>query len=99
MSGQNTRPLPLRSEDQGHATNLTHLLARFRHQVEHDAGQPIEALDLNAALLLSDLCRFLELSDEGCGRVLGDGAAAFVGHVETQRVGLQLCPSPESLVA
>ncbi len=89
MSGQNAQ----------NATNLTHLLARFRQQVEREAGQPIESLDLNAALLLSDLCRFLELSDEGCGRVLGDGAAAFVGHVETQRVGLPLCPSPESLVA
>lgn len=87
MSGQNTQ----------HAANFTELLARFRQQVERDAGQPLETLDLNAALLLSDLCRFMELPEEGCGHVLGAGAAAFVGQVETQRVSLR--PSPESLVA
>ncbi len=87
MSGQNTQ----------NATNLTHLLARFRQQVEREAGQPIESLDLNAALLLSDLCRFMELPQEGCGRVLGAGAVSFVGQVEAQRVSLR--PSPESLTA
>jgi len=94
MSGQNTQHAARSTQ---HAPNLTHLLTRFRRQVERDAGQPIETLDLNAALLLSDLCRFMGLPDEGCDRVLGARAVAFVGQVETQQISPRL--SPESLVA
>ncbi len=80
----------------GEPVSITDLLAGFRAKLEGEAEAPIEALDLNAALLLSDLCNHLGLSTENRHRVLGDRAAVFVQRVQDERPALRL--SPQALV-
>ena len=58
---------------------LTGRLARFRVKLEREADRPIDGLHLDAALLLSDLCRFLGLDEAQHRHVLGQDA---VHHVE-----------------
>lgn len=80
----------------GQPVSITDLLAQFRAKLEQEAEAPLEALDLNAALLLSDLCNHLGLSPANHDRVLGDQAAGFVSRVQEQRPRLRL--SPQALV-
>ena len=61
--------------------NMSDLLADFRKYLEREAGTPVEGLDTNAALMLHDLCLFLELGKSQRQKVLGRSATAFV---ETQ---------------
>ncbi len=76
----------------GEPVSITALLAAFRAKLEQEAEAPLEALDLNAALLLSDLCNHLGLSAENHDRALGDRAAAFVSQVQSERPALRLSP-------
>jgi hypothetical protein len=59
-------------------TTMSKLLADFRKQLERDSGAPIEQTELNAALLLHDLCAFLKLGEKQRREVLGNRGAAFV---------------------
>ncbi len=47
-------------------------LADFAARLRRELGQPLSAIDLNAALLLRDLCEAWPLSAEQQARVLGD---------------------------
>ena len=59
--------------------SMTALLQDFRRQLEHDSGGPIQELDqMNAAMLINDLCVFLGLSDQNRRKILGAPAAMFV---------------------
>ena len=68
--------------------NMSDLLADFRRYLEREAGTPVERLDVNAALLLHDLCEFLELGEPQRQKVLGRSAAAFVKAELDARVSL-----------
>ncbi len=62
--------------------SLTKLLTDFRQQLEHESGSTVNRLDTNAAELLSDLCRFLGLSDQNRRKVIGVNGAQYVDFVE-----------------
>ncbi len=62
--------------------SLTALLADFRQQLEHDSGASVNRVDANAAELLSDLCRFLGLSDQNRRKVLGMSGTRHVDAVD-----------------
>lgn len=47
-------------------------LANFAARLRRELGQPLHTVDLNAALLLCDLCEAWPLSVEQQARVLGD---------------------------
>ena len=63
--------------------SLTSLLSDFRQQLERESGGPINRLDANAAELLSDLCRFLGLSDQNRRKTLGTSGARYVDMIES----------------
>lgn len=69
-------------------TNVSSLLADFRRYIERESGVPIERIELNGALLLNDLCRFLRLGEEQRERVLGKSATSFVEQTLDGWVGL-----------
>jgi hypothetical protein len=50
---------------------LTGKLAQFRSGLEEGTGQPISTLQVDAALLLSDLCRSFNLDEEQHDYVAG----------------------------
>lgn len=56
-------------------------LARFRARLEREAEGPIGDLEVNAALLLSDLCRFLGLDEQQYTYVLGEHGVKYVLEV------------------
>ena len=62
--------------------SMTVLLADFRKQLERESGGSINRLDVNGAELLSDLCRFLGLSEKNRGIVLGKDGARHVDMIE-----------------
>ena len=66
--------------------NMSDLLADFREYLEGEAGVPVEGLDMNAALMLHDLCQFLELGVPQRRKVLGLSALAFVEGKVNQSV-------------
>jgi hypothetical protein len=68
--------------------SLTAALKHFRQQIETGTGAPIQSIEINAALLLADVCTFIGLSDERRREVLGKSAAAFVSSVEDEPVRL-----------
>jgi len=69
-------------------TSLTSLLQDFRRQLEHASGGPVQELDnVNAAMILSDLCIFLGLSDQNRRRVVGARAAAYIDQTLAAQVG------------
>lgn len=63
--------------------SLTLLLADFRKQLERESGGAINRLDVNGAELLSDLCKFLGLSDKNRGIVLGKEGTRHVDMIES----------------
>lgn len=65
---------------------LTGKLARFRVDLEQGTDQPIDALQVNAALFISDLCRFLGLDEEQHDHVLGESGVHHVLAVLETRV-------------
>jgi len=76
----------------GQPVSITDLLAQFRARLEEETKAPLEDLDLNAALLLSDLCRHLDLPAANHDRVLGERAAAWVQETLEERPRLRLSP-------
>ncbi|NTU61956.1 MAG: hypothetical protein HGB05_00820 [Chloroflexi bacterium] len=68
--------------------SLTTALKHFRQQVESGTGAPIQNIEINAALLLDDVCMFIGLSEEKRREVLGKSAASFVASVESEPVRL-----------
>ena len=69
-------------------------LAVFAEQLESDLDAALDRIDLNAALLLGDLCEFLHLSEAQRREVLGPQASAFVDLLDADRITL-----PEVLLA
>jgi hypothetical protein len=69
-------------------------LAVFAEQLETDLAAALDRIDLNAALLLGDLCEFLHLSEAQRREVLGPQASAFVDLLDADRITL-----PEVLLA
>ena len=67
---------------------MSHLLLDFRRYIEREAGQPIERIELNGALWMNDLCRFLRLGEGQRERVLGKSAVAYVEQTLDGWVGL-----------
>lgn len=68
------------------AETLCNRLWQFRLGLEGQAGQPVTTLDAPVALILSDLCRFLHLSEEQHRRVLGDEGVTYVNEFLNTRV-------------
>ena len=65
---------------------LVATLSTFREQLERDSGEPLQHLELNVALLLDDLCRFLQMNDQQRQQVLGQSAkhpSAILGECVT----------------
>ena len=67
---------------------MSHLLLDFRRYIEREAGQPIERIELNGALWMNDLCRFLRLGEGQRERVLGKSAVSYVERTLDGWVGL-----------
>jgi hypothetical protein len=44
--------------------SLTAVLKHFRQQIESGTGAPIQNIEINAALLLDDVCKFIGLSED-----------------------------------
>lgn len=61
-------------------------LTQFRADLEEGTGQPISDLQINAALLLSDLCRFLSLDEQQHDHVLGTSGVQHVMQVLETRM-------------
>lgn len=68
--------------------NVSDLLKDFRQYLEREAGMPVEQLETNAALVLHDLCQFLELGQAQRQKVLGRSAITFVEAQLNARVRL-----------
>jgi hypothetical protein len=68
--------------------NMSDLLADFRKYLEKDAGAPVQRIEANAALFLSDLCEFLRLGESQRQKVLGRAATSFVAMELAQQVKL-----------
>ena len=73
---------------------LTGRLAQFRVDLEKGTGQPIGVLQVNAALLLSDLCRFMGLDEEQHNHVLGKSGVQHVMRVLETRISVRMTTSP-----
>jgi len=75
-SSPNTIEMPSLAQD----------LMRFRQHLEADAAEPISALEVNAVLLLSDLCQFLELGTPQRSQVLGPYGTRYLATVLATQV-------------
>lgn len=62
--------------------SLAHLLTQFRQKLEAEAGEPIYEVEINAALLLSDLSRFLGMGIRQQNFILGADASNYVKEIE-----------------
>ena len=68
--------------------SLTDLLTHFRQTLERENGKPINELSqVNAAMLISDLCVFLGLSDQNRRKILGATAATHIDQTLAAQVG------------
>ena len=77
------------------ARYLTTKLTQFRTQLEKTSGHSIDTLEVDAALMLSDLCRFLGLEEAQHNRVLGDaGIASVLDHLEHRSPESEPEPAP-----
>ena len=62
--------------------SLTDLLTHFRQTLERENDKPINELgEVNAAMLISDLCVFLGLSDQNRRKILGAKAATYLDEI------------------
>ena len=66
--------------------SLTKLLTDFRRELESESGQPIEELEVNAALLLSDLCEHLRLGVAQHDMILGPRAVKRLTGLLSTRI-------------
>ncbi len=85
QAGQLARQKATFSQDPHKALmSLTALLAEFRQYLEAELAQDgiggIGECNLNAAALLSDLCKFMGLGPEQRARVLGPSGLAMLGE-------------------
>ena len=69
---------------------LTRQIEQFRLKIEAEMSQPIGALETNAALLLSDLCYFLSLTEEQHAQVLGRDGLEHITHYLDAKVTIAL---------
>ncbi len=69
--------------------SLTAALKHFRQEVEKGTGAQIQTIEVNAALFLDDVCKFVGLSDEKRRDVLGKSASVFVSSVEHEPNDIQ----------
>jgi hypothetical protein len=68
--------------------DMTSLLVDLRRFLEREHGQPVQTLEVNAALLLHDLAIFVGLDQQQREKVLGKPATAFVDALLDERYGL-----------
>ena len=69
--------------------NLSDLLADFRRQLEQDAdGVPIHEITTTPALILHDLCAFLEFGPKLTAKILGPSYSSQVEAFLDSRVRL-----------
>lgn len=61
-------------------------LARFRADLESQGGHPISEVELNGALLLSDLCCFLGLDEQQYHHVMGQDGTQHVTRILDLRI-------------
>ncbi len=73
---------------------LCNKLWQFRLGLEAQADQPVAALEVPVALLLSDLCVFAGLSEEQHARVLGEEGLAYVNEILAMRWTLKASGPP-----
>ena len=67
--------------------SMTDLLTHFRQTLERENNQSIQELDVvNAAMILSDLCVFLGLSDQNRRKILGARAATYIDQTLAAQV-------------
>jgi len=59
----------------GQPVSLTELLRAYRVEIERQTGMPIEQIEINAAVILYDLC--FSIGIENRARVLGENAVMF----------------------
>jgi hypothetical protein len=69
--------------------SLSAALTEFRRCLERESGIPIQDMELNAALILNDLCLFLHLGEKQRQQVLGQSAAKFIEMMLDARVDLK----------
>jgi hypothetical protein len=62
--------------------SMTLLLRDFIRELEHQHGGPISTINVNAAEVISDFCKYLGLSDENRRKVLGVDGSQHVAMVE-----------------
>ena len=68
--------------------SMTDLLTHFRQTLERENNQSIQELDnVNAAMLLSDLCVFLGLSDQNRRKTLGATASTWIDQILVAQAG------------
>ena len=71
--------------------SLTDLLTHFRQTLERENGKPINELsEVNAAMLLSDLCVFLGLSDQNRRKILGATASIWIDQMMSKSAQLTI---------
>ncbi len=68
--------------------SLTQELARFRLHLEAEADEPIQQMEVNAALFLSDLCQFLQLGAPQQQQILGEAATEYAQSISETLVRL-----------
>lgn len=73
---------------------VTGKLRRFRARLEQEAEQSVGDLEVNAALLLSDLCRFLGLDEQQHDYVLGGAGVRYVQEVVDAHASVRVNPLP-----
>jgi hypothetical protein len=71
---------------------LTDRLTEFRESLEEGTESPVGMLQVTAAILLSDLCRFLGLDEQQHDQVLGEKGAEHVTEFLETRVWLRGSP-------
>ncbi len=69
--------------------SLTAALKHFRQEVEKGAGTPIQKIEINAALFLDDMMKWIGLNEDKRKEVLGKSAASFVASIENEPISTQ----------
>jgi hypothetical protein len=71
--------------------SMTDLLTHFRQTLERENSQSIQELDaVNAAMILSDLCVFLGLSDQNRRKILGATASTWIDQMMSKSAQLTI---------
>ena len=70
--------------------SLTKLLTDFRRKLESESDEPIEQLEVNAALLLSDLSEHLGLGVAQHDMILGQPAVDYLTSILETRVTIPI---------